>query len=363
MPPIKGQAKGFNLAKSLQTHAKDETDYGMDFSRLPPGISGGIAHLVEARMGKYKTGKNEGEPHILLRAVVVQPLEHTYVMEGWENGKVVPISKPITERVEGRQTMLTLPLCATSNSRGEPTDGDENVDSALNELRKLGGEECTAGLAEEEDLVGLLEQLQGSDIYFRFSTRAGKPTAEYPTSRTFESWLGTKGLEEKLDELRNGQDPEHAVQDRTGSAPGTEATAEPPAPAEGEEDLDTLAEQAASDEKAGERLMEIAVTAGVDEAAAKQTKTWAEVVDMINKARDVPQQPAAEPAADWEPKVKQVYKYKPLDPKTKKAVKKAVEVEVVAAYKKNRTVDLKNLDNTKITYKGVSWDDLESAED
>ncbi len=47
--------------KSFKDHARDETEYGMEFIDLPGGITGGIARLVDAKLGVYAKGNNAGE--------------------------------------------------------------------------------------------------------------------------------------------------------------------------------------------------------------------------------------------------------------------------------------------------------------
>ena len=75
-------------------------------------------------------------------------------------------------------------------------------------------------------------------------------------------------------------------------------------------------------------------------------------------------EPAEETAPP--PKVKDVYLYQEVDPKTgqpltdprTKKARKPVEVEVTAVDARGRTADLKNLVDAKRKYAKVSWDDL-----
>jgi hypothetical protein len=98
----------------------------------------------------------------------------------------------------------------------------------------------------------------------------------------------------------------------------------------------------------------------VDEA-----ENWAAVVELIRaggKEDTESEEPAEEPEeAPWEPVKEEVYHFRPIDPKSKKPVKKPVEVEIVSVDKKTKTVALKSLDDPKRTWKGVKWDALESA--
>jgi hypothetical protein len=355
MPPVKGKAAQFNLSTSLKSHAKDETEYGQDFTRLPGGIIGGVARLVEAKRGLYKTGKNQGEPVIQLRGVVVKPREALHTVRTFENGAIKTLGATMV-KVEGLFTQLFLPLCTTKNKRGEITEADDNVKDACNELRKLGGDECTSGLSSEEDLDALLATLKASGIYFRFSTSELDPTAEYPNPMVFERWLGTKGVEDfSVNGTPDGTGTAPGVDDRTTGSKAATAAGEPAT-----EDLAALAEQANSDEDAGNRLTALAVEAGCDAEEVKSAPNWKAVVEMIEKAQ-AEGGTSTEPAPDWEPAAGEIYSFHPYDPKTKKPSAKAVEVEVTAIQKKNKTVELKNLGNPKISYKNVKWDELESA--
>ena len=47
-------------AKAVEQHKDDETKLGAG-SRLPEGIEGGVARLVDCRFGQYEKGDNKGE--------------------------------------------------------------------------------------------------------------------------------------------------------------------------------------------------------------------------------------------------------------------------------------------------------------
>jgi hypothetical protein len=344
MPVARGQSQ-FNFGASIKKHAKDETDYGQDFSRLPGGIIGGIAKLVEARLNKYKTGKNIDKQHLYLVGVVIQPKRAVQTIQEWKDGKVNTISSQEI-RVEGLQTRQILPLDDFVNSKGVVTGGDENVAAAMNALRILGGEECTNELSSEEDFKALLSSLVESGIHFRFTTNTPTPTADYPNPITFERWNGTKGLEDYSNLEENGQ--AQPVQDNTPAAADTA-------------DIEALAAAASGgDEDAAEKLKNIAVEAGVSEKEVDSANDWSDVPALIEAAKsdgsDQPQEPAEEESAkDWKPAKGELYNYKP--PKAKKPI----EVEVTGVNFKNKMVNLKGNDNPKLVWKDVKWDALEAS--
>src|SRR5262245_7350294 len=104
MAATKGSGK-LNLGAMIQAHAQDQTDYGQDFSALPPGISGGVAKFVEGKIGTYKTGDNQGEKFVYLAGVVVEPVEHTWVPKVFDATANKVVNLPaMTRRVEGGRT-------------------------------------------------------------------------------------------------------------------------------------------------------------------------------------------------------------------------------------------------------------------
>lgn len=305
-----------NLGAMIKAHAKDETDYGQDFSALPPGISGGVAKLVEAKIGVYKTGDNQGEKFVYLAGVVIEPTEHTFVPKIWDpkkdngpnkpKGGIIALD-PQTQRTEGRRTSLMLPMCQTKNTKNEVSTVDENVAAMCNEVRKLGGQECLEGIDTEEDLLGLFEQLKGPDaaaIFFAFSTSAGNPSPEYPEPRTFERWYGNKGLENY--EVEERSDVKDETGGKTTVAAGTNGTT---AAAKGaakqaavdpdevdKSDIDSLLNRANdAEEKAQIALKDLMLAAGHTEEDYDNCKTWDEVATMAKtpKKAPAPKGPAA----------------------------------------------------------------------
>lgn len=266
------------LSKGLQGHAKDETTYDREFINLPPGISGGIAKLADAKIGEYARGQYQGEKFVYLAGVVLSPEEVTYAEKVWADGKVSTL-KPRTVETRGQRTGLTLPLCDTKNQDGKETDLDEHISRMLNELRKLGGEEFTQDIDSEEALEAALAALVEAAPKFRFSTSASDPTEQWPNPRTWENWHGVKGVDQDRD---YGEDNDGIV-----DATATEGEEEPPfegAPSEGSgENLKELIDLANDeDAEAQTKLTEKAAEFGVN---AEKVATWEEVVEQIETAQ------------------------------------------------------------------------------
>lgn len=373
MPAQRGKSSLNNL---ISKHAGDETVYSGDYLQLPGGIHGGIAQLVEAKIGIYKSGPNQGQEFLYLAGIVVSPQTATQIIKILEGNKVKIVSAKEIE-IQGARTSLTMPLCETKKQSGDTTTADENVERALNEVRKLGGD--TSSLSSQAELEELLDDLKNASPYFRFSTSQTDPTIAYPNSRTWENWHGTKGLEDYTAEAVDG------VTDNTAASKAKQPAKSKSAKQTGD-DLDSLASKADDgDEEAQTKLGDLAEKAGIGDKAIIGARNWAELVSLI-RAKLVsliqqaeltteqavePEQPEEdegepekpdepEEPEEEEPQKGQVYTYRPIDPKTKKPAKKPVDVEVIAVNSKAGTVDLKLLDNPKVKYTKIPWTDLES---
>lgn len=339
--------QGGLLNKALKGHAQDETDYGRDYIDLPSGITGGIAKLVEAKLGIYQSGNNEGEKFLHLAGVVLEPKVAIKTVRVWENGKVKILSSSEVT-VEGQRTSQTLALCDVTKADGSVNDMDGNIESALNELRKVGGKKCTAEIGSEEDLADVLEALKESAPFFRFSTTSSNPTEQYPIERIWENWRGTEGLED--------YEPEDTVDvvDATGEE-------EPEEEETDTEDLAALGEAAdKGDDTAEATLSEKAEEVEID---PNDFPTWAEVATAIEEApeeEDSDDDEEGEEEGDEEeeeddPEKGEVYGYKP--PRKRKAV----ECEVLVVFPRKKTCNLKSLDDGKM-FKGVPFSKLEESE-
>lgn len=360
---------GQKARAAWDAHRGDEVRFGI--VNLPPGISGGVAQLVTAKWDEYKVGtKYAGKPYVLLRGIALRPAEH----------RGVP--------VRGQGVMLTIPLCDTPDRKcnGQPGTMENWLAELMNEFRKLGIE--IGDDSSPDDIEAFLAALQEEKPHFRFSTRGWTPPAT-PQSPNPDEMVFTQ-FDGRCDAPDEESSAASGVQDQTGqrtsrNGPATSAGRPVPktAPAEtsadefnefgdsSEPDLDALAEDAANgDDEAIAQLTELAVAAGRSEEDVGNALKWETVVEWIRAAseggEEAPEgeeEPAAEEEEEpWEPKKTDIYLYKPLDPKTKRPVKKAIECEVTAVDKKTNTVQLKNLDNPKLVYKNVKWDDLEGDE-
>jgi len=360
MPKQVGKsALGDRLAKSLQGHARDKTTAGPDYTRLPAGITGGIAQLTEAKIGVYAKGNNAGEKFIYLAGTVIEPKTFMEVKQVWAEGKVMSLP-PREVTIEGLFTSQILPLCDTTNASGEVTNADDHIARALNELRLLGGDDFTEDIDSEESLAEHLATLKKVAPVFRFSTSSGAPTAQYPNERVWENWRGAKGLEdyeppEEGDAVVDGTpDDEERIEPTAKAPPKKSPKIAAPVPEEEEEeaDLDALAVKAdEGDEDAQKAITDAANVAGIEDETIAEAEDWASVVALIGSSGEgeEPEEEEEEEAAD--PEKGDVYFFKP--PKARKPV----ECEVTAVFAKAQKVNLKSLDDGK-SFKMIPFDKL-----
>ena len=352
------KASKSGLGASLKKHSKDETNYGGEIVDIPPGIRGGVAKLTSGKIDTYKKGQNAGEMYLLLAGTVVEPSEHSFVPQIFEDGKVKNL-KSVTMRTKGLRTQIMMPLCDTGGAN--PRDTDENVARALNELRKIGGDECTEDVESEDDLRDLVESLVKDGIYFKFGTSASDPTEAYPQPRTWENWNGSRDLEDYEPEDVS----ESAVDDNT-EEDDTDSDDEPePEKEESEDDvpfgeaddLETLGgiaddENSSDDdaENAETELRQRAKSAGISIKQIDEADSWTALANMI---RD--NEPEPSEGGDDDPEVGETYLCKP--PRQKKEA----ECEITTVNKSKETVTVKRLSDGKI-FKNVAWDKLSDVD-
>jgi hypothetical protein len=166
-------------------------------------------------------------------------------------------------------------------------------------------------------------------------------------------------------------------------------------------DVDSLVEKAtAHDQKSQDALAEMAISNGYTEAEVYEAASWQDVADMAAGPAKADAEETGEEAEEQEeaveeeaadevseesettedgepteeaveeaiaPQVGDVFLYRPIDPKTKKAAKASVECQVLTVNARKRTVTLKNMATKKPvlaldgkTPAQVSWDDFES---
>lgn len=373
MAKVKANPLSGRLNKALQNHANDQTDWGRDFGRLPPGITGGIAELVDAKLGTYgPETRTPGEAYVRLVATVISPKKHTYIPKSLVNGKIA-IGEPTTMSIEGLQFSQNLPLCDTQRMvDGKPTvvDLDDNVGRMQNELRKLGAD--TSEIATLEDLTGMMEALKEAAPRFRFSTWASDPSLQYPEPRTWENWNGIKGVEETA-----AEEPEEAEVEEE------EEEAEVGSDDDGR-DLQALARDAdGGDTDAATEVSNRAVGCGLD---PEDYATWVECANAIEgggkktkKTKVKEEEPEEEEAEEEEEEAEEEAEEEEAEEEEEEAEeepavptkgdvalfkpkgsRKEIDVEITAVFAKKQTVNLKRLDDGRI-YKDIPWDRITVA--
>lgn len=374
------RAKKSGLGSILKKRGKDKTVYDTS-AGLPPGIKNGIASLAEGAIGKYKSGVNKGKLYLRLAGTVLSPSSVTFSPKFWdpEEGKTggVVTGKPETVQVKGLRTQIMLALCATGKGDKAKTEED-NVAKALNELRKIGGEDCTEDLSSEQDLVDLIESLVEDGVNFKFNTSASTPNEAYPDATVWENWNGSKGVDQELegdededdDELEDetdddddeteeddgeedddgeGDDDEPEEDDGDGEDEDEEA------PFGDSDELEELADKAEEDdEEAQEALVEKATEAGVDEGVINdEDTTWHQLANSIREIESSEEEDDDDEEEEEEelvPEKGEVYSFRPP------RAKKDVEVEVVSVVKSKKICKLKT-DAGKI-YSNIPWSKL-----
>ncbi len=350
-----------------KAHAQDETEYGTEFVDLPGGISGGVARLTEAKVGIYVKGKNVGEKFVYLAGTVIEPKFAVNTLQIWKDGKIQVVSTKEVE-VKGQFTGMTLPLCNTSKADGEVVTADENIAKMMNELRKLGGEECTLEVESEETLAQVLGLLKEEGPFFKFSTSSSKPNEQYPEQRVWENWFGAKGLEdyepEEEDDVEEDVDSDDSEEPKEEDAndSGEDSTPDLAALVETANEVDENEDATESAEEAQHALSELASSVGISKKDADAMDTWDELAAEIAGA---PGLDTGEPGgggasvdgdedSNWVPKKEEVYRFKPP------RARKAVDVIITTVNEKAQTVTAKALENDK-TYKAVLWSKLEDV--
>jgi hypothetical protein len=298
--------------KAVQSHREDETRFDVG-GRLPAGIENGVAQLVDCRFGQYEKGDNKGEYFFYAAGVITAPEAH--------NG--VPI--------KGLRTSIIEPMHDTPGRKRATVD--DHVEWVLNEMRKLGADTKNV---EIEDLETLAAALKEEGPHFRFRTWKGEATKQFPNPRVNEVWNGLVDFDGEVTS---------AVEDNTEDTEGETGAAE-------EADLASLGNAAdddsdeAAQSEAQVQLSEMCEAQGVD---PDQYETWAEVAAVLSEGSTEGEQEAE---GEVQPAIGEVWYYKP--PKAKKKV----EVDITAVFEGKKTVNCKNLEDNKTTYRSVPWDQL-----
>ncbi len=353
MPAQSSQSKlmskyGNRLSKAYKEHKDDEIRMG-GFEQLPPGIANGVAKLTkcvievlpnDTKATKADGSSAKGEEQLRIVGQCVEP-NSVFV-----NGQEVACRDVSTN-------FWPIPLYDSKRNTFE-----QNVADAINELKKLG-----ADFSEADDAAALIQavaDLQESKPYFRFRTSVKPALEKGKPDGVWENLIGVRGLEGYVQPESNG------VADRTGG--GGQAQTWGTQPEEQYDDQsdirDLLKRAEAQDEKAMDRLREMAKNVGYSDEDVDGAADWAAVVELINNptfpagGSEAPEEPA-----EFEPAKEVVYKFTPRDAKgqpTKDKSKRPVvkEGECVSVDKRAKTVTLRDNADKKTLYKSVPWADL-----
>lgn len=385
--------------KAFEAHKNDDVEIGGG-AECPP-IPNGVARLVDIHFDEYKTGKNQGKLFCYFGATIITPK-----FAQLPDGSKVPAA--------GCRTSNTMPLCATTNAKGETTTLEANLARCQNEMKKLGLD--LSGLTLDAWEAGA-KALVESAPYFACSVSRSDPTPEFPTPRTWHNW----GL--AIPDYNDETDPDAGVNDSTDNGEATTkkaattSTTTKPAAVKGKkaveevpfgDDLDMTADKAdKGDEAAKTWLTERARELEYTDEEIENTADWCEVAEMIRKAEknaaageeaeedyaalaeaaDGGDEEAAQKvqawgdendidvndhgdkswvdfvtfvqesinggseAAEFVPEKEGVYKTK------LPGAKKETQVEVTAVFTDKKTCNVKNLDDNK-SHKGIPWSAL-----
>lgn len=335
---------------------------------VPGGIENGVARLTEINFAEFKKGDNKGKPYFMAQAVVVNPdgSSRPWIVNG--------------QKVDGLQTKFgPEALCDTPAKKGQVVreNGrytfDQHMDHVVNLFKLLAGKEAVESLENASELKELGDQLIEAGTYFTFRTwqppkrKKGEPgyNPQYdgpdsPPSRVIETWgsaiedfAQAESEGEEVEDEEEAEDGEEAEDESEETEEEDSEESEEDGEEEAEDDgLDELATEADKEKltpavkKARKELTEKAIEAGCDEDEVRAADTFADVVEMIRgmsseetedgeesgedeeEAEESEETEGDEESEEQAPEVGGEYKYKPIDPKTKKPVKKAIDVTV-----------------------------------
>lgn len=363
------------VAEAHELHKADDTRIGSG-GDLPAGIEHGIARLVDAKIGVYQKGDNEGEPFFMAAGTVLEPTSIAVVDPKTKKSKTI--------FVEGLRTQIgPEPLCDTTAQNGNQTSLADHWDRLLNHLRLLGidTKTITPDMIILETADGkyesgpVLKALVEAGPTFRFRTWQGKATAQYPNPRVNHEWRGVCAWEPTAeDAVQDGTESSQPAkweadaakeQPPTQTTPQVEPAKESPPAAEPEVPdllaLAAIADNPTSPKKqsaeAAATIVEYAKAAGVDGYEAMAS--WTEVANAVITS----QAPAEEAVAEAEEYSEEPEPWAPA--KGEQAffmnvkLKKLLQCEIVEAYPKVSKADIK-VDGKLI--KGVPFDKLAATE-
>jgi len=410
---------GDRARKAWDAHKHDEIDLG-NMGDLPAGIQAGVAQLVDCKIGLVDEGKQSaGQPFFYAAGVVLSPKTFTH-----PDGTVEPLEGRRTSILEmlcdtpnsgGRRKTQGEHMVWMMNELKKLGADVENA--SLDELPAL-----MEALKEAQPFFRF-RTWKGS--VQKTGPYAGKdPKTQHTWNGQCEYESGGTPADAVLDETDTTEDetgesdaameapppPSRTVRPagngkpsatRPSAKPAVRAAnqpsappakpaaptkpgkkAPPPPPSEdeelGEESFDEFSNDSGAqtltqlgeaadggDEAAQDALTTRAEAAGFTTDDVTGADSWGAVAEMIEEAEanagETQGEEGTSEEAEWEPSVGDVYKYRPIDPKTKRPTAKSIECEVLRVDKKARMCDLRNMDDRKTLYKTISWDKLESA--
>lgn len=351
------------VAEAHEQHKNDETKMSSG-GELPGGIEHGVAKLVDVHIGVYQKGDYEGEPFFMAAGTVLEPKTHLIYDQSSKKSRAVNIF--------GLRTQIgPIPLCDTTDSRGNQISLADHWETVLNHLRLLGVDTKTVEpddiITEDNGVYGsgpVLEALSQSGITFRFRTWQGKATQQYPNPRVNHDWRGAveyedteapEAVEDDTAEPEQGETPQweqDAQAEEAASAPEPEQDEPEAEPAQETSDPDLgelgrLADEQ-DDKDAQSQLIGLAKLHGIDYEAPS---SWSEVALLILQA-EAGELQEVQPETEWEPIEGEIGLYTP--PKAKKPVVCEFGKVFSKAKKVNITVDGKVI-------KAVSFDQVQAG--
>lgn len=356
---------GARLQKAVAAASEKPPETGRQ--GVPAGITNGIARITKCGFGQYKTGPNQGEFFFRAEGVVVEP--ETIIDR---TGREVPVAGMVTSVMEA--------VCDTKvQSTGVVTTLEEHVEKIENHMKLLGAEPGSFD-GSPNSLESVAAAIQEAQPYFRFSTSVRKALKEDQPDGVWENWYGVRGLENYeapsaegfLDDQTAVDEPEPAPTPKAPSKPatggaGNKPPVKKPAPApepepepepefnefnDGEEGDpgneetaldDIIAAASAGDDDAIEKLGNMALEAGMTAEEVEGAESWEAVGEYVREhTTDSGDDDDSSPFAPG-----MVVSYAPIDPKTKKPVKKPIQAEIITLDEVNETATLKNLETGK----------------
>lgn len=389
---------------------KDEEIVVGSAGECPP-IPNGIAQLVDIHLGEYKSGKNQGKPFAYLGAVVISP-EYVNTEDGklksagTQTNQTIPLCDTVNYKGEKKSfkqnyaeflnalkklgletkglTGNALDTAIAALVASKPYFVFNVTQSAPTPAFPSPGKFHNWGLADPnyEDKTdpdaGVVEEASnnGKTTGFKKTATSTKPETkpaakgkkvapkeEVPFGDDLDmtadkadegdeaakEWLGTRAMElgcteEEVEGTENWQEVAEMIRAKESGETEEESSDEEEAV-----DYDALAEQAdAEDEEAIEAIKTWAAEFGED-ADDHSDKSWVEFVTYIKENYET--EAEAEEPEELVPEKGGVYEAKVGKNK------KASQVEVIIVKTKDKTVNVKDLNDNKI-YPNIPWSAL-----